>query len=66
MGEAAESSLAQLHSQGKPIMLRHENLKNRHEIEMLKANECAPHVYKLKIYRMTPNNIPQNLVKLSL
>jgi hypothetical protein len=37
----------------------------RHEIEILKANEKVQ-VYKLRIYRMAPQNIPQNLVRLSL
>jgi hypothetical protein len=64
--EVAESLIAQLHSQGKLTTLRRENRKIRHEIEILKANEHAPHVYKLQIYRMTPKHIPQNLVRLSL
>jgi hypothetical protein len=36
--------LCQLNSQGKLTMLRHENRKIRHEIEILKANEHAPYV----------------------
>jgi menaquinone-dependent protoporphyrinogen IX oxidase len=63
--EAAESLIAQLHSQGKLTTLRRENRKIRHEIENLKANVvCSPHVYKLQIYRT--KNIPQNIVRLSL
>jgi hypothetical protein len=31
-----------------------------------KANEHAPYVYEFQIYRMTPKNIPQNLVRLYL
>jgi hypothetical protein len=42
--EAAESLIAQLHSQGKLITPRRENRKIRHEIEILKANEPAPYV----------------------
>jgi hypothetical protein len=57
--EAAESLIAQIHSQSKP---RHENRKIRHESEIFKANEHSPYVQELKIYRM----IPQNLVRLSL
>jgi hypothetical protein len=56
MPEAAESLRAQLHSQGKLTTLRHENRKIRHEIEILKATEQVPHVYKLQIFRMTPKN----------
>jgi hypothetical protein len=41
---AAESLIAQLHSQGKLTTPRRENLKIRHEIEMFKANEPAPYV----------------------
>jgi hypothetical protein len=52
--EAAEILIAQLHSQGKLTMPRRKNKKIRREIEILKANEHAPHVYKLHIYRMTP------------
>jgi demethoxyubiquinone hydroxylase (CLK1/Coq7/Cat5 family) len=50
---AAENLIAQLHSQGKLTTLRRKNRKIRYEIEVLKANEHAPHVYKLQIYRMT-------------
>jgi hypothetical protein len=45
---------------------RRKNLKIRHENDILKANEPAPYVSELQRYRMTPNNIPQNLVRLSL
>jgi hypothetical protein len=45
---------------------RHENRKILHEIKILKANKHAPHVNKLQIYRMTPKNIPQKLVRISL
>jgi hypothetical protein len=45
---------------------RHDNRKIRYENELLKVKEPAPDVYKCKIYRMTPKNIPQNLVRLSL
>jgi hypothetical protein len=64
--EAAESLTAQLHSHDKLTRPRRENRKTRHAIEILKANEHTSHVYKLKIYRMTPKNIPQTLVRLSL
>jgi hypothetical protein len=64
--EAAESLIAQLHSQGKVITPRHENRKIRHEIEILKANEHAPILPQFYVYRMTPKNIPQNLERLSL
>jgi hypothetical protein len=37
--EAAESLIAQLHSQGKLTKPRRENRKIRHEIEILIANE---------------------------
>jgi hypothetical protein len=51
---AAESLIAQLHSQGKLTTPRRENRKIRHEIKTLKANELAPYVKELQIYRMTP------------
>jgi hypothetical protein len=57
MTEAAESLIAQLHSHNKLTTPRRENLKIRHENESLKANEPAPYVYKLQIYRMTQKNI---------
>jgi hypothetical protein len=41
---AAESQIAQLHSQGKLTTPRHENQKIRHEIETLKANEPTSYV----------------------
>jgi excinuclease UvrABC helicase subunit UvrB len=63
---AAESQIAQLHSQSKLTTQTRENRKIRHEIEVLKANGHAPHVYKHQIYRMTPKNKPQNLVRQSL
>jgi hypothetical protein len=63
---AAESLRAQLHSQGKLTTPSGENRKIRHKNEILKANEHAPRVYKLQIYRLVPKNIPQNLVRLSL
>jgi hypothetical protein len=47
-------------------MARHENRKIRYENELLKAKEPAPDVYKCRIYRMTPKNIPRNLMRLSL
>jgi hypothetical protein len=50
MTVAAESLRAQLHSQGKLTTPRHENRKIRQEIETSKANEHAPHVYKIQIY----------------
>jgi hypothetical protein len=54
--KAAESVpvKAQLHSPDKLTTLRRENRKIRHEIEILKANEHAPHVYKLQINQVTP------------
>jgi hypothetical protein len=39
---AAESLIAQLHSQGKLTKPRRENKQNRHENEILKGNE-RPH-----------------------
>jgi hypothetical protein len=42
--EAAESLIAQLHSQGELTTPRRENRKIRHEIEILKENEPAPYV----------------------
>jgi hypothetical protein len=57
---------AQLHSQGKLTTPRRENRQIRHEIKILKAKEPAPYVQELKIYQITPKNIPQNLVRLSL
>jgi hypothetical protein len=63
--EAAERIIAQLHSQGKITTPRCENRKIRHEIKNLKANERLHKEYELKIYRMTPKNIQQNLVRLS-
>jgi hypothetical protein len=41
---AAERIIAQLHSQGKLTTPRCENLKIRHEIEILKANVPASYV----------------------
>jgi hypothetical protein len=37
---------------------RHENQKIQYKNELLKAKEPAPDVYKCRIYRMTPKNIP--------
>jgi hypothetical protein len=54
MTKAAESLIAQLHSQGKLTTPRHKNKKNWHEIKILKANEHTMHVNKLQIYWMTP------------
>jgi hypothetical protein len=54
MTAAAESLIAQLHSQGKLTTSRRENKKIQHKIKILKANEHTPHVYKLQIYQMTP------------
>jgi hypothetical protein len=48
--EAAESA-AQLHSQGKLSTPRHENRKIRDEIEILKAYEHSPHLYKLTLFQ---------------
>jgi hypothetical protein len=62
----AEILIAQLHSQSKLTTAWHENRKIRYENELLKAKEPAPDVYKYQIYRMTPKNLPQNLVRLSL
>jgi hypothetical protein len=56
MPVAAESLRAQLHSQGKLTTPRHENRKIPQEIKILSANEHAPHVYKLQIYRITPKH----------
>jgi hypothetical protein len=42
--KAAESLIAQLHSQGLFTTPRFENRKIRHKIEILKANESAPNV----------------------
>jgi hypothetical protein len=66
MTVAAEILIAQLHSQSKLSTAWHENRKIRYENELLQAKEPAPDVYKCQIYRMTPKNIPQNLVRLSL
>jgi hypothetical protein len=57
-------SNSHLHSQSKLTTAWHENRKIRYENELLKAKEPAPDVYKCQIYRMTPKNIPQNLVNL--
>jgi hypothetical protein len=48
---------------GKLTTPRHENKKNSTRNGNLKANEHAPHMYKLPIYQMTPKNItiPLNL-----
>jgi dTDP-4-amino-4,6-dideoxygalactose transaminase len=66
MTVAAEILIAQLHSQSKLTTARHENRKILYENELLKAKKPAPDVQKCQIYRMTPKNIPQNLVRLSL
>jgi hypothetical protein len=42
--EAAESLVAQLHSQGKLTTPRRENKKIRPEIEILKSKEPTPYV----------------------
>jgi hypothetical protein len=44
----------------------HKNQKIQYENELLKAKEPDPDVQKCQIYQMTPKNIPQNLVRLSL
>jgi hypothetical protein len=41
---AAESLIAQLHSQGKLSTPRRKNRKIRHDIEILKAKEPTPYV----------------------
>jgi hypothetical protein len=65
--EDAEGLIAQLNSQGKLTSPRHENLKIRHEIEILKANEHVTHVYmRTDLSNDTKKNIPLNLVRLSL
>jgi hypothetical protein len=51
---AAESLRAQRHFQGKLTMPRRENWKIWHKNEILNANEHAPHVYKLQVYRLIP------------
>jgi hypothetical protein len=66
MTEAADSLIAQLCSQGRLTTPRCENRKIQHENEILKASEPAPDVYERQSYGMTPTNIPQNLVGLSL
>jgi hypothetical protein len=66
MTVAAEILIAQHHSQSKLTTAWHENWKIRYENELLKAKEPAPELYKCEIYRMTPKNIPRNLVRLSL
>jgi hypothetical protein len=63
---AAESLLAQLHSQGKLTMPRRKNRKILHENEILKANERLHKVWELQIYRLIPKNVCANLVRLSL
>jgi hypothetical protein len=54
---AAESLIAQLHSQSKQTTPRRENRKVRHEIEILKATSDLS---------KTPKRILLNLVRLSL
>jgi hypothetical protein len=66
MTVAVEILIAQLHSQSKLTTAWHKNQKIRYENEHLKAKEHAPDVLKCQIYRMTPKNIPWNLVRLSL
>jgi hypothetical protein len=66
MTVAAEILIAQLHSQSKLTTPRHENRKIRYKNELLKAKDPAPDVKECQIYRMTPKNIPRNLVRLSL
>jgi hypothetical protein len=51
---AADSLISQLHWQGKLTTPRRENRKIQHENEILKANEPAPYVPELHIYRITP------------
>jgi hypothetical protein len=66
MTVAAEIIIAQLHSQSRLTTAWHESQKILYENELLKAKETTPDVYKCEIYRMTPKNIPRNLVRLSL
>jgi hypothetical protein len=63
---AAESLVANLHSQLSSTTPSRENRKIRNEIEVLKANEHASYVKELQIYRLIPKNICANLVRLSL
>jgi hypothetical protein len=63
---AAESLIAQLHSQGKLTTPRLENQKIRHENEILKANERLHKAWDLQLYRLIQKNICANLVRLSL
>jgi hypothetical protein len=64
--EAAESLIAQLDSQSKLSTPRRKNRKIRHKNEILKAKEHAPKGQKLKVFRLVPKNITQNLSSLSL
>jgi hypothetical protein len=66
MTVAAEILIAQLHSQSKLTTAWHENWKIRYKTKLFKAKAPAPDVKKCHIYRMTPKNIPQNLVRLSI
>jgi hypothetical protein len=61
--EPRTGTKGQLHSQDKLAMPRRENWKIQYEIVILKANEHE-YVYKLEIYRMTPKNIAQNLMRI--
>jgi hypothetical protein len=54
MTVAAESVIAQNHSQSKLTTAWHKIRKIRYENELLKAKEPAPDVQKCQIYRMTP------------
>jgi hypothetical protein len=62
----AESLIAQLDSQSKLATPRRENLNMKHEIKISKAKNRLHKVQQLQIYRITPKNIPLNLVRLSL
>jgi hypothetical protein len=52
-GYELRQKLHKVQLQGKLTTPRRENRKILYEIETLKANEHAPHVYKLQIYGMT-------------
>jgi hypothetical protein len=56
---AAESLIAQLHSQGKLTTPRGKNRRIRLENEILKANERLHKVLKLQFYRLIPKTYVQ-------
>jgi hypothetical protein len=76
MKEAAESLIAQLHSQGTITTQRHRNRKIRHEIKILKANVHALYVFvgplelhqkhKTKSRETIPLNLMNPLMTLSM